>query len=618
MKINDLEKLTGLKRSNIFYYEREGLLVPKREDNNYREYAEDDLRRLKTIVVLRKLGFTVAEIKSLLDGERTLPDILPENMTRLAEQSAELDEALALCREMARQNLTMADFDADAWFETIENEEKQGRRFLDFMGDVADDVTRTMAFVQDSIGLQGPVWALYFLSEEGIRKRRLWKWYWISWLLSVFWLLAYPMLLPGAYMRPAHPWAALAFAVVEGVAGSLALLFCARYVIPGRKPRQAFWLTVGCVLCAHLLLYAAGRPALEMTVDEEKQQTYLANMGESSGAVEDPLAYVQTEYNEKYYGGKAELRSWQAEDRMFVFSSWGVTFEFRRQGDGSWLEVRGVTSPTESGTLYTADPYGPEPYPSRLMLSDGTVVEPVYEARFDTGYIPLFAFDVSHGETCRGILFGVDETGGLRYELRTEYAIAPERTMAAYYNQPGFFRQYGAYRVWGTADGPAFLAAWGDFRRDLWQTAPDVTLDTGSLGVDSSYVLWAEHIAPPSLVVMGEGSYVPDDWGLMEYNEILYYRDEETYPRIYEPGYQYKWDKNCWGDITALLTADTVTPALLRQAAQTVLGMGETGATFAGFTEYAAPYAETRTWNGLEAPEELVSLGLAVRRELGG
>lgn len=615
MKINDLEKLLGIKRSNIFYYEREGLIEPRREDNNYREYHEDDLRRLKAIVVLRKLGFTVAEIKSLLEGERALADVLPENMARLAEQSAELQEAMALCREMERQNLTMESFDPDAWFETIENEERQGKRFLDFMGDAADDVTRTMAFVQDSIGFQGPVWANYFFSAEGIKKRRLWKWYWISWALSIAWLLAYPRLLPGNYIHLAHPWAAAAFAVVEGVAGSLVLLFCARYVIPGRKPRRALWLTIACVVGVNTLLYVAGRPTLALEVDEAAQDAWMESVVTGAGGIEDPAAYIQAEYNEKYWDGEAALDVYEADGLMLVISSRGTTFLFLRNGDGSWTE-RSISAPV-NGVLYTADPYGPEPYPSRLMLSDGTVIEPVFEARFDTGYVPVFALDVSHGESYRGILYGVDEAGGLHYELRTEYAIAPEHTLPAYYNQPGFFNQYSAAEVWRTADGPAFLAAWKDFRAAVWNTESDGYLESASfMGVDSSYVLWAEYIAPPSLVVLS-GAAIPDDWGLNEFEEILYLHEDGIYPRVYDnDGYQYQWKKSCWADITALLAAEKVTPALLRAAAESALGMTETGTTVGSFTEVSVPYASVGTWNDVVVSEELVSLGRSVRREL--
>ena len=612
MKINDLEKLTGLKRSNIFYYEREGLLTPAREDNNYREYDEDDLRRLKAIVVLRKLGFTVAEIKSLLDGERQLSDVLPENMARLASQSAELGEAMALCREMERQNLTMEDFDADEWFETVENEERQGRRFLDFVGDMADEFTRTQAFVQESIGFHGPAWALYFLSEEGIKKRRLWKWYWFGWAIMWGYLLLAPTGLWG--LRLVHPWAAAAWAVLEAVAGSLALLFCARYIIPGRKPRQAFWLTVAVTLGVSVLLVIAGRPALEMEPDGDWAEAfpgYIVSslMHPKEETIEDPAAYVQAEYNDRYYGGKAELDAWEAGDQMFVFTSWGSVFTFAREADGTWRDLGGIPMTGTDRMLYTADPYGPRGYSSRLMLTDGTVVEPVYEAHFSNGYIPVYVFDLSTGQTYTGIEYGVDENGGLHYEIdHADYY--GSSVWSDSIDQQERRRSHSAAEVLCTAAGADFLTAWKNWRAGLWRTEPAGTLDSASLGVSSDAALYVTYIAPPCLTVDRE-SGIWAEWGLNEYTDSLYFE---------EKGIRLLWQMTCDADVNALLSADEVTPALLLAAAQSVQTSVNSHVLhdvnfFISASEI--PYAETRMWR-MEVPEELRALGEAVFSELNG
>ena len=39
MTIKELETRTGISRANIRYYEREGLLSPRRLDNGYRDYT---------------------------------------------------------------------------------------------------------------------------------------------------------------------------------------------------------------------------------------------------------------------------------------------------------------------------------------------------------------------------------------------------------------------------------------------------------------------------------------------------------------------------------------------------------------------------------------------------
>ena len=38
MKTNELEKEIGLSKYTIRYYEKEGLIQPKREENGYRDY----------------------------------------------------------------------------------------------------------------------------------------------------------------------------------------------------------------------------------------------------------------------------------------------------------------------------------------------------------------------------------------------------------------------------------------------------------------------------------------------------------------------------------------------------------------------------------------------------
>ncbi|WP_432407374.1 MerR family transcriptional regulator [Wukongibacter sp. M2B1] len=48
-------------------YEEYNIVVPQRDGNNYREYSEDDLLKLREVLLLKELGFTLKEIKSLTD-----------------------------------------------------------------------------------------------------------------------------------------------------------------------------------------------------------------------------------------------------------------------------------------------------------------------------------------------------------------------------------------------------------------------------------------------------------------------------------------------------------------------------------------------------------------------
>ena len=45
MKTHELEKELGISKHTIFYYEREGIVTPQRDDNGYRSYSQEDLQR---------------------------------------------------------------------------------------------------------------------------------------------------------------------------------------------------------------------------------------------------------------------------------------------------------------------------------------------------------------------------------------------------------------------------------------------------------------------------------------------------------------------------------------------------------------------------------------------
>lgn len=63
MNIKEVEKITGLTRANIRFYEDEGLVKPERNaQNNYRIYTEVEIERLQEIKKLRLLGISIPDI----------------------------------------------------------------------------------------------------------------------------------------------------------------------------------------------------------------------------------------------------------------------------------------------------------------------------------------------------------------------------------------------------------------------------------------------------------------------------------------------------------------------------------------------------------------------------
>ena len=104
MTIGKLAAGEGVGVETVRFYQRRGLLArPDRAGSGFREYSEDDRRRLAFIRRARQLGFTLGEISDLLgagtgDEQRT-GDIIQAAEAKLAAISQQIrDLAQLQCR----------------------------------------------------------------------------------------------------------------------------------------------------------------------------------------------------------------------------------------------------------------------------------------------------------------------------------------------------------------------------------------------------------------------------------------------------------------------------------------------------------------------------------------
>lgn len=113
MKIKEIEKLTGIKSTNIRFYEKEGLFVPQRTKNNYRSYTEEDVKTLERIKTLRLLGVSVEEIKKLTNGETSLETVLVNRLHQIEVDEKSILEQKKICEKMLDDKLRMEDVNED-------------------------------------------------------------------------------------------------------------------------------------------------------------------------------------------------------------------------------------------------------------------------------------------------------------------------------------------------------------------------------------------------------------------------------------------------------------------------------------------------------------------------
>ena len=135
MKIKDLETKYGISRANIRFYEKEGLLLPKRGENLYRDYSDDDIERIGKIIVLRKLEIPLSDIKDIFNSELSLHEVLEKQKVVLRDKVQSLEGALILCEQIEDRALTIEEVDSSFYLKQIKEKEECGLKFNDILND---------------------------------------------------------------------------------------------------------------------------------------------------------------------------------------------------------------------------------------------------------------------------------------------------------------------------------------------------------------------------------------------------------------------------------------------------------------------------------------------------
>jgi len=103
MKVGEVAKRTGLSVRTLHYYDEIGLLSPAEHTaSRHRLYGAPELLRLQQIKSLRQLGFSLDEIRVMLDSPTLSPRrVLEMHAARLREQIVERERLAALLESLA-------------------------------------------------------------------------------------------------------------------------------------------------------------------------------------------------------------------------------------------------------------------------------------------------------------------------------------------------------------------------------------------------------------------------------------------------------------------------------------------------------------------------------------
>jgi len=101
--IRQAAELTGLSADTLRYYEREGVVAPRRRENGYRCYDENDIIALKYVVVMKYARFTLSEMKNMEELQTREPDGRCNEIAKriLNAKLAELNQAILNYQKIA-------------------------------------------------------------------------------------------------------------------------------------------------------------------------------------------------------------------------------------------------------------------------------------------------------------------------------------------------------------------------------------------------------------------------------------------------------------------------------------------------------------------------------------
>ncbi len=133
MNINEVEKVTNISKYNIRFYEKIGLIKPKRNKaNDYRDYSDIDIETLEKIKLFRLLSFSIEEIERILKTGKIAN--VTEHINSLNSQIESLSGAVKVC-ERLKDESAIQDLDTKSYLNEIKKLENEGSHFNNFKDD---------------------------------------------------------------------------------------------------------------------------------------------------------------------------------------------------------------------------------------------------------------------------------------------------------------------------------------------------------------------------------------------------------------------------------------------------------------------------------------------------
>lgn len=133
MRVGEIARKAGVTVRALQYYDKEGLLSPSAESGGgFRLYNDKDLAKLLQILMLKRLGFTLGEIKTRIVAMDTMAEvlgILTEHATNIRREIEHLTESLEALESLKEEIVQVDSVDFRKFAGILANLQLRNKRY---------------------------------------------------------------------------------------------------------------------------------------------------------------------------------------------------------------------------------------------------------------------------------------------------------------------------------------------------------------------------------------------------------------------------------------------------------------------------------------------------------
>ena len=189
MKMKEVTEKTGLTDRAVRLYIDEGLALPNIEESysgrKSIDFTESDVERLKNVALLRKAGFSIADIKSMVDDNSTAKDIIEKFIEQTESNIAHETEIVEKLKGISFGEEVTLEKICTSLSETVEEKDVPKEDLKSLFWKKAENNPYKFAGIFGLV-FTGVVYILTFLMWLGQSKHLALADDWYSWVLICF------------------------------------------------------------------------------------------------------------------------------------------------------------------------------------------------------------------------------------------------------------------------------------------------------------------------------------------------------------------------------------------------------------------------------------------------